>query len=414
VRLTASIESSIAMSDTQGAGFEQDSQKISAEEREDRQDRTTFLRRRTAFSGLAAACFLLACLGGLFLFAVFHWPKTNVLVYYFIVRPAFVWFGALGPPLAIGVFGVRFRWFVLGCFVFGLLFLSSSEILHVARPFPARAREEFAAAHMGYASARKEGTTDELDRMPLRLLTWNIAGSRFGAEGAVERLARMAPDIIFLQEAGGGEKLSPALMRHEFFRGYHLGSGGRKLISRFPLERISNVALHKYRADVWRLNVAGKSVTCVNVHLSRHDLRTQLVRGFTWAGLQKAVARTRRELSNLQLTLNRYAYRGTVIVAGDFNLPPRYPELLDATRGWKECFAKRGFGWGGTAPAKLPALRVDMIFVPADARVYYAGAVPTGLSDHYMMFADVMLPLREAAQESELPSSSPGKAGLSP
>lgn len=369
--------------------------------------RPGFLRRSTWFCRLMAVPFVLACVGALVLVVIFRWPTTTVPTYYFIMRPAFVWFGAVGAGLIPGLLGVRFRWFLLGAALFGVCFLSSSEALHVVRPFRSRAREEFAAARMGYASAAKGGEASPADQVPLRLLTWNIAGSGLGAAGEVERLTQMAPDIIFLQECSGGENLTPALMQHEFFRQYHLGSGGRKLISRFPLKRLSNVALHKWRADVWQLQVADRPVTCINVHLSRHDLRTQLVRGFTWDGLRKAIVRTRHELSDLRQTLLHYARRGTVIVAGDFNLPARYPELLRATRGWKDCFATRGFGWGGTVPAKFPAIRVDKIFVPAGARVCYAGSVPTRLSDHYMALAEVMLPLGEPAGETTGDTQSP-------
>ncbi|MCK4375074.1 MAG: hypothetical protein KAX19_07085, partial [Candidatus Brocadiae bacterium] len=70
----------------------------------------------------------------------------------------------------------------------------------------------------------------------------------------------------------------------------------------------------------------------------------------------------------------------------------------------KDCFSANGYGWGRTAPAKLPVVRIDMIFVPHHAEVYYASAVPTRFSDHYMMLTEVVVPVR--AGKAEPPAAS--------
>ena len=44
-------------------------------------------------------------------------------------------------------------------------------------------------------------------------------------------------------------------------------------------------------------------------------------------------------------------------------------------------------------PAKLPAMRVDQIYVPPGSKVYYASSVPTQWSDHYMTLAEVAVPV---------------------
>ena len=55
----------------------------------------------------------------------------------------------------------------------------------------------------------------------------------------------------------------------------------------------------------------------------------------------------------------------------------------------KDCFSTNGYGWGKTVLARLPVARIDMVFVPQDAEVFYAGAVPTSYSDHFMVITEV-------------------------
>ena len=354
------------------------------------------LRKRAWLCGLLGLSFAFACLGVVTLVLLYHWPRANVPVYYFTIRPAFVWFGMLAPFLVVGIFGVRLHWFLCGCVLFATGFLACEEALQVLKPFRQRVREEFVTAKMAFASYMDHSNpkTARLN-VPLRIITWNVAGGRFGAEKAIEQIADLEPDIVFFQESWGGADLKTAKSLHKQFRHFHIDGGRTFILSRFPIARLPSGPLAGNRGSVWKLEITpGMQIICVNVHLSPQDLRTQVIRGFTWAGLEKAIRRIQRELQDMRGYLDLYSGAAPVVLAGDFNLPPYYPDLRQATASLKDCFAENGYGWGRTAPARLPALRVDMIFVPEDTKVYYASSVPTRHSDHHMTLAEVSIPVR--------------------
>lgn len=362
-----------------------------------------FLRRGTWLCRLTAASFLLACSGSLALAALYNWPDVNPLVYYFIVRPAWVWFGALVPALAVGVLGVRRRWLLLGCGLFLVCLVASEDVRQMLKPFPGAAREEFASARMGLLSyLGSEETPEERLGFPLRIISWNIAGGISGSDNVVGQLAELRPDIVLLQECWGEPHLREALAEREEFAGFFLDGDRNMILSRFSVVRVVDTPLSEELGTVWKVDLTPhRSVVCINLHLSPQPLRTQLLRGWTVGGLQEAIERSRVELENVERALDFHGREDSVVLAGDFNLPSRYAYLQRAVAGLKDCYMENGYGWGKTAPVRLPAMRVDMIFVPNQARVYYAAAVPTSWSDHYMIIAEVVVPTRlEAVEEA--------------
>jgi endonuclease/exonuclease/phosphatase (EEP) superfamily protein YafD len=158
---------------------------------------------------------------------------------------------------------------------------------------------------------------------------------------------------------------------------------------------------------------------CLNIHLGRKLLSYHLARAHDGEAIGNAVKLTGERLEELRLALNTYSQQGPVLLAGDFNLPAHYPDISRATAGLKECYAENGYGWGKTGPAWLPAFRIDMVFVPGDAEVFYASTVPTRLSDHRMMLAEAMVPIRRsgltppgegvAAAEAAAPNTAAGR-----
>lgn len=367
--------------------------------------RTRFLRRPTWLCRLLAVPFLGACAGAVVLAALYHWPRANVPVYYFTVRPAFVWFGALAPLLLTGTVAVKVRWFLLGGLVWFVGLASVEELVPLVRWGEANSREAFLSAQMGLRShmARGQGASVG-QRVPLRVVTWNVHGASRLPQ-CFEQLAGLEPDIVCLQECRLSS-LRAAIQVSGRFAAYHTaeGPGYQALLSRFPVELVAMHGPALRRATTWRLELLpGIEIFCMNVHLSPVAIKAQLVRGWSWQGLREAVNRTARELQQMRGDLLSVGAPEAVILAGDFNLPPHYAGLKKATAGLKECFRAGGYGWGKTAPAKVPAVRVDMIFVPEDAHVYYAAAIPTEHSDHYMMLAEVVLPaLRVAEAQDEI------------
>ena len=357
--------------------------------------RPRLLRKRNWPCRLLAVPFFGGCAGVVCMVAIYHWPRANVPVYYFALRPAFLWFALLLPLLLVGILALRLRWFLMGLLVWGVGLGAAEEVLQCLKLSPAQAREAFSAARMGALS----NPAEEQQSVPLRIVTWNVKGGTKGADEAVAQLASLKPDIVLMQEFGNW-RMQAAIEGSSYFQDYHLGETWRTVLSRFPVSRVRETPLSRDLGSVWRVEVApGVHITCVSVHLSKSAIKTQLIRGWSWRGLQEAVARSERELEQVGAALALHAEEGAVILAGDFNLPVGYPPLRAATATLKDCFSANGYGWGKTALARFPAVRIDMIFVPHDAEVYYASAVPTRFSDHYMALTEVVVPVRAGKAE---------------
>jgi endonuclease/exonuclease/phosphatase family metal-dependent hydrolase len=346
---------------------------------------------------LSGVAFLAGCVGALGLAVLYRWPHVSVPVYYFTVRPAFVWFCALTPLLGLGAFGVRFRWLALGGLLWVLCLCATEEVLQVVRPFQQRSADRFSTDRMAFLSfLEAAGVPGGRVLMPLRLVTWNMHGGADGAEAAVGQLAAMDPDIAIIQEFGHahGRPVLRAISEAEAFKGYAVEGDKLALLSRFPIERLRIEGFPESVGSVWRVHVASElSVLTVNCHLSPLAIKSQILRGWSWSGLDEAIREKQSELRVLRTVLDRYARTETLILGGDFNLPPCYADLRKTVRGLKDCFADAGYGWGKTGPPRLPALRVDQIYVPEEAYVYRCAAVRTRFSDHFPVMAEVAVPL---------------------
>ena len=360
-----------------------------------------------------ALSFLAACAGFLALACLYHWPRSGVLVYYIVMRPAFLWAAMLVPFLLAGLVGVRPRWFALGAAVCVVCFVTVEDVPQALKRFPAGAREDFSAAQMAFRSYIAQGGASRGDiSVPLRVVSWNVLTGTMGAREAVGQLAGLNPDIVLFQEFGPGDRMQKAIKQCAQFNGYSCEGSRTGILSRFPIEALPRGAAGPRLSSAWKVRIMpGFDLVCVNVHLSPPVIKTQLVRGWSRGEVADAVSRKTQEFNQVSETLGLYARQSAVMLAGDFNVPPHYPGLKAAAAGLKDCFAANGYGWGKTAPLKLPAVRVDMVFVPGSSEVYYAAAIPTLYSDHYMTLAEVSVPLRrtpptETAQTSEAGSDS--------
>lgn len=352
------------------------------------------LRRKGLASRMAALLFLMACAGSLGLVLIYHWPRVNVLVYYFGVRPSFLWFGMLFPALLAGAYGLRWRWFAVGCAIWLAGLCATEEIAQVAKPRAFAAREDFWVSRMAFRSYIENArpVSGEIE-VPLRLVTWNLRGGTMGARGIAAQLAEIDPDIVFFQEArhGGDNRVGEALRATPAFKDYHLSWGRGAVLSRFPVTRLDVPnGLEGLRGDTWRFDIAsGLAITGINVHLSTQELRTQIFRGWSVSQIQRLIDQSAREFGAISRAIEQKRPHGPVLLAGDFNFPPNYPYLRRGTAPLKDAFRANGYGWGKTVRPHIPVARIDMIFVPDDARVYYATAVDTRYSDHRMTLAEV-------------------------
>ncbi len=353
------------------------------------------LRRPTWLCRVCAAVFAVACAGVLGLVVLYRWPRANVPVYYFTVRPAFIWLAMVAPGFAVGALGVRWQWAALGVALWCVGLLATDEWVSCARVPSERAREEFRRARAEFLESPAGGS----GALPLRVVSWNVLGGRLGAQALVEELASLQPDLVLMQE-GSETRMAKSIRSSPYFGSLHYRDSSTAVLSRFPLERVEH-ELPRWRGAAYRVAVGpGRSFVCVNVHVRRADLKTQIVRGLSWSGLARAVTKTRAELEGIRRTVARYLETEPVVVAGDFNLPPHYAGLRRALAPLRDCFARAGTGWGRTAPAHMPLVRVDMVFAPPDARIFHCAALDTQRSDHRPVVVEIAVPLRGPKSES--------------
>jgi endonuclease/exonuclease/phosphatase (EEP) superfamily protein YafD len=353
------------------------------------------LRRRTWFCGACAAVFIAGCAAVVALVVLYHWPRASVPVYYFTVRPAFVWFGMVAPAFAVGLLGVRWQWVALGVLLWCAGLLATEEWVACLRPPSPEAREEFSRAHTAFLAS----PADHAGAAPLRIVSWNVLGGRRGAKAVVEQMAALEPDLVLMQEASE-TRMAEFIRSSPYFSSFHYRDSSTAVLSRFPVEPVAE-DLPRWRGAAYRVTIGpGRTFVCVNVHVRRADLKTQLVRGLSLSALAKAVRQTRAELEGIRSTVARYVDSESVIVAGDFNLPPHYAGLRRALSPLRDCFARAGSGWGRTAPARMPLVRIDMLFAPPDARIFYCAALDAQHSDHLPLVAEIALPLTDQEPES--------------
>lgn len=113
----------------------------------------------------------------------------------------------------------------------------------------------------------------------------------------------------------------------------------------------------------------------INVHLS-----TVLVSGV----LRGQVAPTHAKRAVQVQTLLDEAQRihWNVVLAGDFNTPPRGGLYRQLKGHLNDAWEQGGRGTGWTYSASLPMLRIDHVFAPRNMKVSAARVLDAGPSDH--------------------------------
>jgi endonuclease/exonuclease/phosphatase (EEP) superfamily protein YafD len=354
---------------------------------------------KTTLRPVFAVSFCGACLGVLALLIMFHAPAVNAPIFYFTTRPAFAWFGMLLPFLMVGALGMRRRWFVLGCAFWVVSLLACEDALAWVRPFHESARTKFEASQMAYLSfSSAHGNEIEVLDVPLRIVSWNVRAGTLGAAQAVAQLAALRPDVALLEEFAWGDHsgMLDAFHASPYFREYQVTRptahpNSIAIVSRFPVTEPKGVLL-PWNSAAWQVHFApDRRMTCVVLHLSAPEIKTQVLRGWTWKGLRKALESRRSELETVREMVGLQVDGSPLLMTGDFNVPSNYPDLSIATAGMKDAFAAKGFGWGKTAPSNFRVVRPDMIFVPLDTTVFDAFAAPTGNSDHCPVVAEISI-----------------------
>lgn len=196
----------------------------------------------------------------------------------------------------------------------------------------------------------------------LRVASWNVGGGV--ARGALDELMTLeAPDVIVLQESGR-ELLEPTPGWHRH------AEGGMSVLSRFPILGIAA----RDRSDVWRMAGSGAIVrytldtplgrvdlTSVHLETPREGIEAILRFGPGAAGELEAKNAQRLREARLAREWVDASARALRIVAGDFNTPAESQLFRDHWRGFRDCHAVAGWGFGFTKHTRRIGTRIDHV-----------------------------------------------------
>jgi len=233
-------------------------------------------------------------------------------------------------------------------------------------------------------------------RPRVRLLAYNIADGAAGLEVVGAQARRFNPDVVVLCETrdwGGKRDLRTRLP--QLFPGWSsVRAGDLFIASRWPLadwRAEPLVGIHDRQKVRARVAAPFGDFYVVGIHIfkalplgqllkSPADLPDRLRTSSAWRAAQSAeVLQWTRDLS------------GPVLMAGDFNTPPRGLFYGQLAGRFQDAFRERGWGWGYTFPSRFPVLRIDYVFHSAQWEVARCEVGPAPGSDHRPVFAELVL-----------------------
>lgn len=233
----------------------------------------------------------------------------------------------------------------------------------------------------------------EYDR-ELRVMTFNVHHGWSGPDKVSETIMQANPDVICLQESERYyPKVSKDLATRRFFSDYE----ERRVsdlctMSKYPIKSVGYHILHekgRSYALATTLDVDGTLVTVINVHFVKTAWLREGRPGFE---VSSDFALHSEEVRNIQmrkLVELIYNTHTPVVVAGDFNTPPRglvYKEIADRLQ---DAFCAAGWGLGYTFHSKLPLTRIDYVFHDKDISTLSCTEISGRASDHLPVVADL-------------------------
>lgn len=211
----------------------------------------------------------------------------------------------------------------------------------------------------------------------IRIITWNTG---YG-HGGVEPTVREGADVLCLQEISA---LRLPGLRPPGWSGIVRGEFAILTPHRIVSSRWADLPGPR-GALAARLELRGRTLWVVTTHLRPllygpwDPARAASLGAELQSGWEQRQAQIAAVATNLR------TWGGPVLLAGDLN--GRVPGLPLA-----DAFAAGGLGFGYTAPAAVPLLRLDRVLVSEEFGVSGARTLGAGESDHLPVAADVWLP----------------------
>lgn len=231
--------------------------------------------------------------------------------------------------------------------------------------------------------------------VPVRVMTFNIKHLAGGIRGVSAVVAREHPDVLCLQEinADRGTAAPMPQLQAALPGWYYARTRETAIFSRHPLLAHSTFPVKGTGREMLKAEVAiqGKRLGILCVHLSTSATGSSLQdsRGSRRAHLRKTAKIRLQQARMIQDIAGQSSV--PLIVAGDFNTPPRGIIYLRLRVRFTDAFAQAGWGTGYTYPARPPVLRIDYLWTDRSIGIQRCYRPASTASDHYPMVADLRL-----------------------
>lgn len=228
-------------------------------------------------------------------------------------------------------------------------------------------------------------------RGDLRVMTLNLAKDSVEEDQLLEIIKRENPDVIFLQEvkpSGGRSTIFkwPADNKLPGSKPWHVvRTADVAIVSRFPLTNVRKVVLlpgSGRRALIANMKVGQNDLTVVGVHFATNipGARRANLRNYLRGSAKSRTTQVRNLIAALPVE--------NVIIAGDFNLPPRGIAYRRLAARYSDT-SKSGLGFGYTYRSGLPIARIDHIFASKNMKTISWHTVSKTSSDHRAVVTDI-------------------------
>jgi endonuclease/exonuclease/phosphatase family metal-dependent hydrolase len=232
----------------------------------------------------------------------------------------------------------------------------------------------------------------------VKVLTYNVGWGPPAVAALVRAVATAKPDLVLVQETKDLAPLFPGWKTHY--------AGEYFLATRYAVaetEKRVFLADREWRHGArYRLRAEWGSFDVFSLHLDTprraiEELKArEKWRIVQWSNLGHARmalaadAHDRWREAAAARAWTRTA-PGPTLIAGDFNGPPDSPLYRTNWRGYRDAFAVAGSGYGYTAHAPRPWIRIDRVLTSPEWRVRRCETLPGCGRDHLPVFAEVWL-----------------------
>ena len=263
---------------------------------------------------------------------------------------------------------------------------------------------------------------------PLRVMTFNAnPGALRDQDGLGDLLDREEPHLVALQEFGvrldrttgiqmGPPFLAPFIKGNRFMVSWPEGGGGvsikQPILSR--LDRVETAEVvpdnpsGRQQEGLWAsggitratYEWQGRTIAVYNVHLHSfgrarpwRDGARRVLSLAAWSDALRTYRRDFKTRADQARLLRRMLDSEELpfVVCGDLNSTPHSWVYAHLAEGLTDAFREAGAGWGGTFPAGLPLVRIDVVLVSEEWEVRRARVSQAVASDHLPVIAELVL-----------------------